>query len=662
MGGPGGMNQSVALLERFDADKNGRLDAEERKAARVWLKENPQRGRRGPGGPGGRGGFPGGPPGEEGAPRNDGAPKQGGRVEPANVTTYADRGLFDPDVVRTFFLEFPQQDWFDELTDFYRSDVEVPATVTVDGVTYKDVGVGFRGNTSFMMVAGHKKSIDLAFDHADKKQNLHGVRNLDLLNCHDDPSSLREALHGFIANQFFPAQRVCLVRVVINGEDHGIYSAVQQFDREFLQDHFGTTKGDRFKVPPDFSGNGGLKWLGDDPKAYARSYQLKSNESPAAWQGLVDLCAVLEQTPTEKLETILPQHLDVDGALWFLAVDNALGDDDGYEARASDYLLYRDPKGRFHTIPRDNNEVLISRGRGPGGGPGGPGPGGPGGPGGDPGNGPPPPPDGAPGAGPGGPGGQPDAIPGGPGGFGGPGGRRGGGPGGAATSPLQMATRADRPLLRRLLEVPAWKQRYLANLRELATTAMREEVLGARIDRWRTLIDPIAKNDVHSLYGYEAFERSFAKDEAGKPAARSLLALLAQRRAAILDDAAMQGSWPQLAEPTTTAHPAADGSCVLAVTGKVTGTKIAAVRLHSDRGSSGAFAAMDMQDDGKHDDGAAGDGIYGAALPAVAAGTTWRFWIEAVAADSGHVDCQPASNGAMPFVWQAPKSKAGKKG
>ncbi|MEO6596812.1 MAG: CotH kinase family protein, partial [Planctomycetota bacterium] len=245
-GGPGmgPMNQTFEVLERFDADKSKRLDADERKAARAWMKENrPQRGRRGPGGPGG-------PPGE-GAESTPDAAKKGATVAPADVKSYPDRPLFDADIVRTFFFEFPQADWFDELTDFYRTDVELPATVTVDGVTYPEVGTAFRGNTSFMMARGRKKSLDLTFDFVNKQQHLYSVRHLDLLNCNEDPSFLREALHGNVANQFFPAQRVCLVRVVINNEDYGLYAGVQQFDKEFLQDHFGTTQGSRFKIPPD---------------------------------------------------------------------------------------------------------------------------------------------------------------------------------------------------------------------------------------------------------------------------------------------------------------------------------------------------------------------------------------------------------------------------
>ncbi|MBZ0151614.1 MAG: CotH kinase family protein, partial [Planctomycetes bacterium] len=333
-----------------------------RKAARAWLADNrPQRGRMGRGGP----------PGMEFEAGDNTAEQPGARVAPKDVSGYPDRGLFDVDVVRTIFLDFDSDDWLAELTAFYHTDVTVPARVTLDGTTCEQVGAAFRGNTSFMMARGKRKSFDLNFDERIPKQNLFGVRNLDLLNCNTDPSFVREALHAFVANQYFPAPRVALMRVVVNGEDLGVYAAVQQFDKDYLEDHHGTKKGARFKVPPDFSGRGGLMWLGDDAAAYQRSYQLKSDADADAWQALVDVCAVLENTPTDRLQAIVPQHLDVEATLWFLALDNALADDDGYASRGSDYLLWRDPSGRFHPIPRDNNEVLLGE-RGPGG-PGGPG-------------------------------------------------------------------------------------------------------------------------------------------------------------------------------------------------------------------------------------------------------------------------------------------------
>ena len=239
--------------------------------------------------------------------------------------------------------------------------------------------------------------------------------------------------------------------------------------------------------------------------------------------------------------------------------------------------------------------------------------------------------------------------------------RRGpGGPGGGvATSPLQGASRQDRPLLHRLLEVPAWRERYLANLRQLATTVMSDDVLGKRIAAWQTMIDPTVKGDVHSLFGYEAFQNSFAKNDEGKPAPRSLLATIAQRRKVILDDQALRGEWPAIADFESKAQRSPKGEFTLYLQCRVTGAKAREVRLHHDRGTFGSYDTTLMFDDGQHGDGEANDGLYAFALPAIEGGQQWRFWIEAVAADSGHVDCLPAGGGALPLSWVAPK-KAGK--
>ncbi|HMO37656.1 MAG TPA: CotH kinase family protein [Gemmatales bacterium] len=77
------------------------------------------------------------------------------------------------------------------------------------------------------------------------------------------------------------------------------------------------------------------------------------------------LCKVLHETPTEQLEEALKPILDIDNVLWFLALDNALINSDGYWVRASDYSIYLDEKGIFHLIPHDMNEAFRSPG-GPG--------------------------------------------------------------------------------------------------------------------------------------------------------------------------------------------------------------------------------------------------------------------------------------------------------
>jgi len=517
--GPGGRfgGEERQIVAQFDKDKNGRLDTAERSAAREWLAT--QGGGRGFGG-GRRGGGPG---------FNTGSP--GPKLAPAAVKSYpASAGLYDPTVLRTIFLEFENADWEKELAAFHNTDVEVPATAIVDGHTYKDVGVHFRGMSSYMMVPeGLKRSLNVSFDFVHENQEVAGYRTLNLLNANGDPTFVRAALYSEIARQYIPAPKTNFMRVVINGESWGVYVSAQQFNKDFTRDFFNSTKGARWKVPGSPGGRGGMEYLGPDPAAYKRTYEIKTKDDKKSWTDLIQLFRVLNETPPEKLEAALSPMLDLDGVLRFLAVEVALVNSDGYWARASDYSIYQDEKGKFHVIPHDQNEGLADEGGGRGGprgfGPGGPPPGmGPGGP---PPGGPPGPP---PGAGQDGPrrGGPPDVMVFAPGG---PGDGRGRGMFGRANAeldPLIGLDDATKPLRSKLLAVPALRQRYVGYVREIAQKWLDWNTLGPRVAKYQALIAEDVKTDTRKLYSADAFKAETDGD------ARSLRAFVDKRRAFLL--------------------------------------------------------------------------------------------------------------------------------
>jgi spore coat protein CotH len=476
-GGPPGFGEPRRLLvKQFDKDGDGRLNAEERLAARAFLKEQPARG---PGGPKGR---------WRGTP--------GPRVSPQEVRTYpADVPLYDTTVLRTIFLEFDNPDWEAELEDFYHTDVEVPATVTVDGKRYPNVGVHFRGNSSFhRLSAGQKRSLNLAFHFVDSKQRLYGYRTLNLLNSHEDPTFMHSVLYCNVARQYLPAPKANYVKVVINGESWGIYVNQQQFNKDFLRDNYKTTGGARWKVPggPGF-GSGGLVYLGENSRDYKRHYQIKSKDEERAWQALIALCRTLNRTPPEQLEAALRPVLDIDGVLWFLALDNAVINDDGYWTRAGDYSLYLDEQGKFHLSPHDTNETFQPIHSGPGGPRGGPG-------------------------------------------FGkGPG--NGPGAGGYALDPLIGLNNARTPLRSRLLAVPSLRAKYLANLRTIAEESFAWPKLKPLVDQYRALIEREVELDTRKLYSLAEFKASVADvpPAEGRGSRYNLRAFAEGRRAYLLN-------------------------------------------------------------------------------------------------------------------------------
>ncbi len=492
------MGKKTKILKEFDRDGNGVLNKEERKAAREQLaKQGTQRG------PGRRGGPPGGPGGA------DTTPTPGAKVALSDVKVYPDADLYDTKVLRTFFLEFEDADWEKEMSEFYHTDVDLPAKLTVDGKVYPDVGVRFRGNSSYFSVgAGGKRSLNLSLDLVKKDQNIGGYHTLNLMNSHEDPSFLHIPLYCTVARNYLPAPKANFVRVVINGESWGIYANLQQFNKEFVKEWYGTTKGARWKIPGSPGGRGGFNYLGEDLEPYKKIYEIKSKDTAKPWGDFIRLCKLMEETPADKLVSTISPILDIEGVLKFLALDISLINGDGFWTRASDYFLYQDEKGQFHVIPNDINETFSV-----GGGPGGPGgmrgPGGFGGRRGRPAS-----QEGAGGTG---------NVSGGPDGTRPPQGQRSGGPGGMGRGngyeldPLTIASDSNKPLASKLLAVPELRAKFLGYVRDIAQNQLDWAKLGPMAQEYHDLIEADVKADTRKLYSTEAFLNSVAGGAANSP-------------------------------------------------------------------------------------------------------------------------------------------------
>ena len=380
-----------------------------------------------------------------------GTPQAGRQVSPGDVRSFSGAPLYDLKTLRTVFIQFTSAGWEAELEANYRRDVDVPATVTIDGTLYRDVGVRFRGNSSYRMVpTGFKRSFNLAFDHARSDQQVGGYNTLNLLNANSDPTFVRTVLYSEIGRNYVAIPRVNFVHVVINGESWGIYLNAQQFNKDFLRDNYGSTTGVRWKVPGSPRGRGGLEYLGDSVEPYKPLYELKSKDSEKAWTDLVRLCRLLSRTAPEHLEAVLSPHLDIDGVLKFLALEIVFVNTDGYWTRASDYSLFQDAQGKFHVLPYDFNEAM---------------------------------------------------------GVDGPAGRRGfgGHAAGPTLDPLVGLDDASKPLRSKLLAVPALREKYLAHIRQIAERWLDWNQVAPLVVEYQALIDGEVKVDGRKLYGYDRF-------------------------------------------------------------------------------------------------------------------------------------------------------------
>ena len=462
--GPGmrGMPQvDRKIVKDFDKNGDNRLNEKERAAAREWLLTQPA---------GGFGRF------SRGVTTS---PEPGIHLAPKDVRVYPTVSLYDAKTLRTLFLNFEGRDWADELAAFYRTDVDVPATAIVDGKTYEEVGVHFRGNSSYRSVPEPlKHSLNLSFDFAHPHQEISGYRTLNLLNSNNDATFVRTMLYSEIARHYLPIALTNYMRVVINGESWGVYINTQQFNKDFVREWFGSSKGARWKVPGSPRGRGGLEYLGADASAYKNIYEIKTKDDAESWKAFIELCRVLNETPAATLEAALASILDVDGVLRFLALDVALVNGDGYWSRASDYNIYLDEHGQFHVLPHDFNE-----------------------------------------------------------GFGAEAGGRGFGDGVPATAELDPLVGLDdlrKPLRSKLLAVPALRQRYLRYVHDIAEKWLDWRVVQPMVRQWQALIEPDVTVDTRKIYSIEAFYADVGDSVAAGPASESTLRGFIEKRRAYL--------------------------------------------------------------------------------------------------------------------------------
>lgn len=484
------------------------------------------------------------------------------------------QGLYNDSIVKSIYLSFPQSNYWSLLQQNYTSHTDIPANMTVDGVVYDSVGVRFKGQTSYSMTMNsQKKSFNITVDYTQPGLDLEGYETLNLNNCFQDESFLREVFYLHQIRKFIPAAKASFVKLYINGANWGVYPNIQQLNKDFLEEWWMSNDGTSWRAdkPPGSPGGPGGGWgdgtaalnfLGNDSALYKPHYTLKSNTKNNPWTDLVTVTDVLENTPLANLPAVLPTYMDVDRTLWFLASEILFSDDDSYiyKGKMDYYVHYELETGRIVPQEFDGNSVM-----------------------------------------------DPTHV---------------------SWSAFYNQANANYPLMNRLFAVPEYRQRYLAHLRTMINDAYDTSSAYQLIDRYKALIDTMVFNDPKKLYTYNQFNSEITVLKNFIQNRKNFLMSNAEvvQAGPIISNAAYYTNGTQWAQPS-------DNQSVNVRTTVNSGNGISQVKLYYATDIVGNFNSTLMYDDGAHDDGASGDGVYGGAIPGYAAGTWVRFYIEAASAN-----------------------------
>ncbi|SMC70079.1 CotH protein [Papillibacter cinnamivorans DSM 12816] len=149
--------------------------------------------------------------------------------------------IFGKDVI-TVNITASQEDW-DSLMENAVSKPYISADVEINGVTFKDVGIKTKGNTTLTQVAASgsdRFSLKLNFDKYAEGQNCYGLDTLDLNNIYGDSTYLKEYMSYALLNYMEVPSSLCtFADISVNGEHYGLFLAVEDVDESFLERNYG---------------------------------------------------------------------------------------------------------------------------------------------------------------------------------------------------------------------------------------------------------------------------------------------------------------------------------------------------------------------------------------------------------------------------------------
>ncbi len=234
----------------------------------------------------------------------------------------------------------------------------VKAALTIAGTRFEDVGLRFKGNSTYATTSRVlKRPFKIELDRHVEGQAFLGVRKLSL-NVHVmDPTLCREALgYAVYREAGVPAPRTAFgfLTVSVPGkydkEVVGLYTLIENVDKVFLKDRFGSSKG--LLLKPERVGP--LDHLGDKWASYEDRYRPRGTPTKKQQDRFIAFTKLVQSADEAKFRRELPGFLDMDCFLRYVAATVMLASLDSFVGLPHNYYVHLDPlKDRFVILPWD---------------------------------------------------------------------------------------------------------------------------------------------------------------------------------------------------------------------------------------------------------------------------------------------------------------------
>lgn len=508
--------------------------------------------------------------------------------------------LYDINSLREITIKFYDPGYHQTLIDWFNADdgSRLPATLEVDGVLYDSVGIRYKGNISFLLaelLETPKFPLNIDMNEYIDNQHLMGYKKLKLGNLFTDPTCIREAVAYEIYRKYgvAPKSNIIKVNIGIVGEEasyYGVYSNSESINKDFLKEHYDWKRGPLVKCDPNpaaeditcdssglGNGTGGeqvialpdLVWYGPDSCQYYSNYEMKTDYG---WKELVEFIDLLNHE-----DSLLYDHLNIDGVLWYMAVSMVIPNLDTYFGKnIKNYYMYKHKDSLWHMIPWDVNETF----------------------GGVMGN------------------AHPDWD----------------------ILKWFNSNEPNRPLIWQILKQDRYFKQYFAHIRTVIEENYNEEYIRTRVDSIQHLIEQAVMYDPYKRFEDEDFRDNVDQDVTDPDLAflsyhKSIIPTMNERLEYLMDHPEVMKIPPTLMNTSRSIEEPEEGQDIW-VTAEVTNATKVDLMITTNKVYASYFEPFEMKDDGLSNDGAAGDGIHGALIPFQALDEKIKYYVRAQNAEA----------------------------
>lgn len=292
-------------------------------------------------------------------------------TEAATGESIAEEGFWDQSVVHSLSISYDQAD-YDALIAAYIDNGEkewIEATVVIDGVTFEDVGLKLKGNSS---LRGLSTEADAELS-ADNPEDLPWIVDLAkfvdgqeyagsvefVIRGNNSETSLNEAVAlDLLEASGLAAEQAVATRVEVNGAE-ALRLVVENPDDAWVERALaGSTALYKAESGGDYS------YRGDEPESYADVFDQEAGEDDLS--PLIGFLQFINESDDATFEAELGQHLDVTSFATYLAFQELVDNFDDIDGPGNNsYLSYDASTGLMTVVSWDLN---LAFGASPGGG------------------------------------------------------------------------------------------------------------------------------------------------------------------------------------------------------------------------------------------------------------------------------------------------------